>query len=863
MSSICPRPRLRRSILVSLLALAAAAPACGGADGVPLSDEDGASTATALSVPMSQAEMDTDHWFIELEQPPLALGGELDAIRADKNALREEARRAGLPLRERYSFERLWNGVSVRADRIALAKLSALSGVKAVFPVQRVHVTSAPTNGEELTTQMAMTGVDRAQKELGLSGAGIKVGVIDTGVDYHHPDLGGCFGPGCRVAYGYDFVGDAYNDDLGTPLVPDADPDDCWGHGTNVTGLLAAKGSIQGVAPGVILGAYKVFGCSGSSGNDAILSALERADEDGMQVINMSISDNFQWPEHPTARASTRLAEKGVIMVAGLGNSGEQGVYSGGSPAVGEGVIAVGAFNNTHAPMQHFEVSPSGARIGYYVAVGSMQPPTSGSAPLVRTGTRTTLDDACAPLPAGSLAGSIALIRRGTCLHRDKAGNAEAAGAVAVVIYNNQDGPIQTNMPPYTPKIPVITISGLQGVQLDELLDAGPLTLSWKDGFAPIVWPAGGQIPAYSSYGLSPNLTLKPEIGAPGGEVFTIHPLEKGGYKVQRGTSMSTPHVSGAVALMLEANPELTPAEARMRLMNQADPQPWGADPASGALEFVHRQGAGMVDVDDAILATTGVTPASLSLGESEGGPATRPLTVHNDSDAPVTYTISHAPAMATYGSTYAPKAAQGDASVAFSVQSVTVAPHGSASFEVTVTPSATLPDGGIHGGYVVLTDEGGGRTLRVPYAGYKGDYQSIQVLTPTANGYPWLARAVGGSYVNQQNGATFTLAEGDEPRFLVHLHHQARRLQLDVLEAGTLKPLGRALRADYLPRSEKADGFAAFTWDGTVTHGKKTEAVPEGQYVIRISVLKALGDENTPAHTETWTSPVITLDRP
>jgi hypothetical protein len=99
-----------------------------------------------------------------------------------------------------------------------------------------------------------------------------------------------------------------------------------------------------------------------------------------------------------------------------------------------------------------------------------------------------------------------------------------------------------------------------------------------------------------------------------------------------------------------------------------------------------------------------------------------------------------------------------------------------------------------------------------------------------------------------------------------VHLHHQARRLQLDVfdvLEAGTLKPRGRALRADYLPRSEKADGFAVFKWDGTVTHGKKTTAVPDGQYVIRISVLKALGDENNPAHTETWTSPVITLDRP
>lgn len=862
MRSISAILRLRRSGLVSLLALAAAAPACGSGDGAML-DGDLASPAGDLSVPVSQADMDTTRWFVELEEPPLALGGALTAIRAGKVALREEARRAGVKLDERASFERLWNGVSVRADRAELARLSGLRGVKAIFPVQQVTQESAPPNGGELSTSLSMTGVDRAQDELGLSGAGIKVAVIDSGVDYHHPDLGGCFGPGCKVAYGHDFVGDDYNYEVGSAPVPDADPDDCGGHGTNVAGALAADGAIRGVAPGVTLGAYRVFGCEGTTGDDVLLSALEQADADGMQVVNLSLSEPYQWPEHPIAKASTRLAQKGVVVVAGMSNNGEHGVFSGGAPAVGEDVIGVAAFNNTRKAMPYFEVDPGGARFGVQDAVGSPPHPTSGSAPLARTGTPATANDACAPLPAGSLAGQVVLIRRGACVFNQKVQNAEAAGAVGVVIYNNAAAQLQPNLLGYVSQVPVVGISGVEGEQLNQLLDQGPLTLSWKDGLAPIAFPGAGLIASYSSWGLSPDLSLKPDVGAPGGEVFTLDPLELGGYRVQGGTSMATPHVSGAAALMLESNPWFSPKDVRVRLMNQADPEAWSGNPGIDALEHVHRQGAGMADVDDAILATARVKPASLSLGESEAGPVTRALTVHNDGDAPVTYALSHAPALATYGSTFAPVATEGYASVAFSAATVTVPPYGSASFEVTITADGALAEGGIYGGYVVLTEEGSGRVMRVPYAGYQGDYQAKQVLTPTAHGFPWLAKVVNGSYEGQPGGGTFTLAGGDVPQLLVHLDHQARRLQLDVYAAGTMKRVGRALRADYLARSATADGFAAFAWDGTIQSGQGTAAVPDGQYVIRISVLKALGDDEDPAHTETWTSPVITVDRP
>ncbi len=113
-----------------------------------------------------------------------------------------------------------------------------------------------------------MTGADIAQSELGYTGAGVKVAVMDTGVDYQHPDLGGCFGPGCRVAFGWDFVGDTFNADPSSTAynpvpAPDNDPDDCNGHGTHVAGIIGANGTVTGVAPDVTFGAYRVFGWVG------------------------------------------------------------------------------------------------------------------------------------------------------------------------------------------------------------------------------------------------------------------------------------------------------------------------------------------------------------------------------------------------------------------------------------------------------------------------------------------------------------------------------------------------------------------------------------------------------------------------
>jgi minor extracellular serine protease Vpr len=208
-------------------------------------------------------------------------------------------------------------------------------------------------------------------------------------------------------------------------------------------------------------------------------------------------------------------------------------------------------------------------------------------------------------------------------------------------------------------------------------------------------------------------------------------------------------------------------------------------------------------------------------------------------------------------------------ANAAFSAPSVTVPAGGAATVDVTIT--APNADKVQYGGYITLT--GGGRTLGVPYAGFAGDYQSITVLEPTAFGFPWLAKLDGTSYVNQPSGATFTMRDGDVPYFLVHFEHPARLMKMEVFESTADGTAGKPVHPvfheifnlEYIQRNSTATGFFAFPWDGTRFHNNgndKVKVVPNGKYVVRMSVLKALGDPKNSAHWESWNSPVITIAR-
>ncbi len=802
-------------------------------------------------------------WFVELETPAVSKGGALGRVVAEHVVFLGDAARLGIHVEKERRFANLWNGMSVWVKSADVPRLFGVAGVKQVFPVLELQPPAPAADPQpDLANSIDMIGADVAQSTLGFTGEGVRVAIIDTGVDWHHPDLGGCFGTDCRVGFGLDLVGDNFNAGVpGSLAIPDADPDDCNGHGTHVAGIVGAAGERTGVAPAVTFGAYRVFGCTGSTRADIMIAAMEAAYADGMRVINMSIGSSFTWPEYPTATAVTNLVEAGVVVAASIGNSGAAGLYAAGAPGVGTDTIGVASIENTFVTQPALRIDPhttlgNGGMVGYSPATGAAATPTTGTFPLVRTGTPATTNDACDPLPADSLTGSIALVRRGACTFHVKTANVQAAGAIGAVLYNNVPGalsPTVTGAVPIT--IPVVAISGGDGIAVNAELDVGaPVSLTWTDEMTASPNAVAGQISGFSSWGPTANLTFKPDLAAPGGSIYSTYPLEKGGYASISGTSMASPHVAGAAALLIDARPGVTPFEIQVLLENTAVP---AIHAATSVPEPTQREGAGLIKVDRAIQSPAMVTPPSLALGESTAGPATRTLTVRNLSDAAITYDVSHRVAGTVTGTTWAPVVTVTfAAAMTPSVETVTVPAGGTASLDVTITADAAAAAAVQYGGFVVLTPQGGGQALSVPYQGYVGDYQATVILAPA----PMLARSSDGVAFTAITTGAFTLEGTDVPYLRIHFDHFARRLIVEVEDTAG-KPIGIAFDEDFLSHGESATGRVNLRWNGTVLDKDPAE-VDSGDYVLRVRVLKPLGDAANPAHWETWTSGVLTLDR-
>ena len=850
--------------------------------GAPPSHASGVASANPSQVTIDFDESAT-RWFVELSGAPTVKGVTPAAVAREQAAFRKAARDAGVEFADRFEYQTLWNGLSIETSPRNAGTLRALPGVRGVYPVVEIAAPPRPDSGSigDVASAIAQTRADIARNELGLTGEGIKVAIIDTGIDYDHPDLGGCFGPGCKVAYGFDFVGNAYNagDPSNNVPVPGPDPDDCNGHGTHVAGIVgaaaASEDGVTGVAPNVTLGAYKVFGCGGSSSADVIIAALERAYADGMQVINQSLGAAFQWPQYPTSTVGDRLVEQGVVVIASAGNSGATGTFAGGAPGIGRDVIGVASYDNAFVRAPYFEAG--GAKIGYQTMTFSAPAPLSGSAEVVYIGQACLADGALLADPAGKVALSV----RGVCPFSEKAQRAIDAGAIGVVVYNNVPGIVAGTLgAPPAHSVPVVGISQADGLFLRSL--AAPAELTWTDGIDRFPSPTGDLISSFSSWGLSPDLALKPDLGAPGGAIYATYPLELGGYATLSGTSMSAPHVAGAVALLLEARPDVRAADVRDLLQNHSRPKVWSGNPGLGFLDPVHRQGAGMIDIVGTIESALHVAPGKLSLGEGEAGPSAVRLTVRNAGSEPVTLTPSFVNALSTTrsiadsGTANAPGPnpglgfAVGGAAVAFADGAVTVPAHGQATVDAVITPAAG-PANGIYGGYIVLTPNDGSSTLRVPYAGFVGDYQAIQPLNGSPFGFPWLARLEGTTYFNQPDGASYTLEGDDVPYFLVHFGHHVERLEFQVVDARNGRPVhpvfSNFVEIDHVGRNATKTLFFSFTWNGLRFHSAGNsdlyKVVPNGDYRVNIRALKANGDRANADHWQVWTSPTITIARP
>jgi minor extracellular serine protease Vpr len=891
----------------------------------------GSAGADSVSATIGGAANETPtSWFVELASPPSTKGTSKAVLKSEHDAFKANAAAAGVKVSERYSFDSLWNGYSVSVAPSQVAALDSISGVKAIYPVETMSLPPSENVGNndiDLKNAVGLTGADIAQNELGLDGSGVTIAIIDSGVDFTLPELGGCFGPQCKVRGGFDLVGDAYNTTTTSPAYhpaqnPDPDPEPCdpnvadqaevngagtsnAAHGTHVAGIAAADGrghdgEVTGVAPGARLLAYRVFGCNGSTDSDVLIHAMEMAFADHADVVNMSIGSAFDnWPQSPTAVAADNLVAAGVTVVTSTGNSGGNGqqLWSVGSPGVGRNVIAVGSFDNTKATLPAFRMGST--MYPYVRAAGSLATvPDSGGGEVVATGTPATVGDGCgASTPApGSLTGKIAFIRRGsaappapTCGFYNKAINAQRAGAIGVILYNNVAGPFSPTVAPSPAglepvSIPVAALTMSQGAALFAGLPTNH-TLAWTDQVLETPLQTAGLISDFSSFGTDAELGLKPDIGAPGGQIYSTWPHQQfGGHNTIGGTSMAAPHVAGLAALLLQAkNKNISPAMVRTLLMNTAAPAGLNVSPRAG-LEPTWRQGAGLAQIVGAATTPAWVTPSKFSLGEGTSGRDAQ-LTLTNSGDDPITYDLTGETTIGTGpGSPSGPypfffNYLQATNTATFSGSSVTVPGHGTASFSVHIQPGA-WPDKSLYGGYVKLTPRGGGITLRVPYVGFMGDYQSLPLLTSASCGLPAVFKIGGGSDACLgpgisrlgSAGASFTLQGVDFPILLFHLNHQARRLNIQVYKANgqPVHPVfNYVTQLDYLPRNSSATTFFQFTWDGTRSqdngggNGDHRKVVPNGSYVLKVSVLKALGNESNAADWETYTTPPITLARP
>lgn len=669
--------------------------------------------------------------FIQLDEPAVAEvaadGGQTAAQRAQARLVRaqQDALRSALSdviVEERSNLVVAANGMRVMVRAGDIPAIRAAEGVENVAMVAKYRPT--------LETSVPHIGRDPV-RAAGYTGDGVSIAIIDTGVDYTHAAFGG---PGTTEAYeandpgtisdggfptakvvdGYDFAGptyDASTPGLDTPS-PDSDPLDVNGHGTHVAstaaGLDPAGPLEEGMAEDAVIYAYKVFGDVAGS-TDLVSDAIERALDpnndgdiaDAVDIINMSLGSPFGHPDDPSAIAAQNAVEAGVVVVASAGNEGPA-PYVTGSPAVSDGVISVAASIDGGATVLAMSVNSPASIAGSYEAqagdFGPLSPDTTGdlivAAPL----------DACNPVQ--DMTGQIAFIQRGGCDFTTKVRNAENAGAIGALVFNNAEGPpigMAHNDTDPKPVIPAMMIGLTDGETIHPVALAETVEVTLTDDVTIAKPELSDNMADFTSQGPGFGNVFKPDLSAPG---FSIGAADVGsgdGLALLSGTSMAAPHIAGAAALLLDADESLSPMQVKALLMNSATPaMVEGPAFAPGAVPIA-RQGTGVAHVDTAVLDLGGyATPGGVvfRLNPTEATSDTATIDV-NRLSGDATYDVDLMPNQELPGVTW-------DVSA-----DTVVISGGTGSVDVTVTvdPDAMDPDDGFFSqsesdGWLVLTNQ-------------------------------------------------------------------------------------------------------------------------------------------------------------
>ncbi|MDW0114039.1 S8 family serine peptidase [Sporosarcina saromensis] len=819
------------------------------------------------------------------------------------------------------SFTTVFNGFS---GVVEYGKIGTIEKLPGVVSVSVSNEYERPVTEPNMNYSNELIEAQKAWEEYGYNGKGMIVGIIDTGVDPSHKDfvltneeeaklqqnavessisengLQGKFYT-TKVPYGYNYMDENHEIlDLG----PKASH-----HGMHVAGTVAANGEIKGVSPEAQILALKVFGNDvnlRSTWGDIYVKAIDDAIILGADVLNLSLGSTaaFVTPEDPEQQAVTRAVEHGVLMSISAGNSAHFGAgfdnpYASnpdigvvGSPGLSIDSLQVASFENAYMDMDavRYDFAETSGQ-ATFLSASAVHPNDVAQKEFI-------VEHAGLGKPADfegkDFTGKYALVKRGDIIFTEKALNAQAVGAAGVIIYNNADGYVNMATDPAI-VIPQLFMLKNDGDLLAEEIKKGTeVTLTFDGGKKKSANPNAGKMSAFSSWGLTPNLDFKPEITAPGGNIYST--LQGDAYGLMSGTSMAAPHVSGGAALVLERVDKdfnLTGRDrvelAKNMLMNTAKPMiDKGTVQGIFGLENLYSprlQGAGLMQLHAALSTPVVVTETTTDLAKvalkEVNDEFTFELMATNYTDEAVTYNLDanvQTDLVLFDQLGYAPDELEAQelegaiVTLNKGVDTLEVPANGSVVFEVKVNladakvfnrnasamvdPEEVFPNGYFVEGFVTLANETQ-PTLSVPYVGFNGDWNAAPVVdgmiyddSSSFYGNSAMVYSNEDSYyylgfdpINKEYSAS-TIAispngddENDQIIPVLSFLRNAKQVQYNVLDSEKNKL--RTIKTDNNVRKHYHDGtYPTYTldpangWDGKV----KNKVVEDGQYYFEIA---------------------------
>ena len=689
----------------------------------------------------------------------------------------------------RYEYTTVFNGLSVEADYADLETIQDLPGVKDAY-VSQVYQLIEPVYETKLADSVPAIGGDIA-KNTGYTGKGMVVAILDTGLDTSHEAFQNAVNApkftkqdiadklaSDSLRVGNVNVNSIYQSDK-IPFAYDYYDNDTNvsggnSHGTHVAGIVGANsGQVTGVAPDAQLMIMKIFGDDGSGAYDSdIIAALEDAVVLGADAVNMSLGMTAGFSEAASTKTREvyqRVKNAGISLMCAAGNEYSSSYKSASgtdlplasnpdngavaSPSTYGAALSVASMNNVKATAPYLLVGDRKIRYSDPAETASKQIASlNGKYEYVDCGVGATTD-----FTGKSLTGKVALIQRageeaGEILSfAQKEKNAKAAGAKAVIIYDNVEGDL-VNMAT-DGSIPAVFISKADG---EAMLAASDKRVSFSKSYVAQFKDAySGKMSDFSSWGVTPNLKLKPEITAPGGDIYST--LPGGLYGSMSGTSMASPHMAGAAAVMgqyITEEPDGTKLTLSQRtdlsnklLMSTAVP----VKNEQGLPYSPRKQGAGLVQLGRATKAKAYLSSAEgglpkAELGDSKSGSFSFSFQANNLSTREIQYevgvTVLTEDTVKEDGKTYlaqSPRQLGADEVTVTAPSTVTLRASGTATVNVSLALTAKgkaalskdFPNGIYIEGFVTLTPVNGGDTisLGLPFLGFYGDWSAAPIF--------------------------------------------------------------------------------------------------------------------------------------